>query len=305
MASPHNLDVSDFEQQAFEDMINSQRIGERPIPSLNKGDRIVECMSMDELEEFIAKEENKDDMVASPPIIDWNEMESLDGSISSNGDNSSDMDESITDDSNTNNECFLDETKRIRCEENDAVNLDEKIIEWFEKKKCPFFVASDGGNLNEREHGINRGASAVALGAPLMNEDEDFLSIINDWKHREPIIFIVRTSILPVRVGDNSVSNVHTEASGFCNLATMLYKNPPQISILDSNATIFSARTIRDESNMAIRRQIRGPGVAAGKSYSERMRRIFQDWNGDQHKSIRGEKNQGQWESLKLVFQSR
>ena len=263
----------------------------------------MECMNLDELAEFLAMEENKNDMVASSPTIEWSEEGSLDGSNSINSDNSSDMDKSITDESNTSSEYFLDETKQIRCEGSDAVNLDLKIIEWFEKKKCPFFMASDGGNLNEQEHGINRGASAVALGAPLMDEDEDFLSIIDNWMDREPIIFIVRTSILPVRIGDNSVSNVHTEASGFCNLATMLYKNPPQISILDSNATVFSARTIRDESNMAIRRQIRGPGVAAGKSYSERMRRIFQDWNGDQHKSIRGEKNQGQWESHKLVYQ--
>jgi hypothetical protein len=295
--------VSDFEEQAFEDMINSQRIGERSIPSLNKYDRAIECMTVDELDEFIVMEENKDDMIASTPTIEWSEEGNLDESNSINGDDCSDMDESITGESNASSEYFLDETKQIRYDGSNKVNLDLKIIEWFEKKKCPFFVASDGGNLNEQEHGINRGASAVALGAPLMNEDEDFLSIIDEWMDREPIIFIVRTSILPVRIGDNSVSNVQTEASGFCNLATMLYKNPPQISILDSNATVFSARKIRDEFHTAVRRQMRGPGVAAGNSYSGRMRRLFQDWNGEQHKSIRGEKNQGQWKSLKTAYQ--
>ena len=143
----------------------------------------------------------------------------------------------------------------------------------------------------------------MALGAPYMSKDEDFTSIMDNWMEREPLIFIIRTSILPVRFGNTHTSNAQTEASGFCNLATMLYKNPPQISILDSNATVFSARKIRDESNMPIRRQIRGTGVAAGKSFSGRMRRIFQEWDGEDNESIRGSKNQGQWDNIRRVYQ--
>ena len=99
-----------------------------------------------------------------------------------------------------------------------------------------------------KEHGIDRGASAVALGAPMMNEDEDFDSIMDNWMEKEPVIFIVRTSILPVMIGDTRTSNDQTEASGFCNYVSMLYKNPPQISILDSNTTVFGAR--KSEMNL-------------------------------------------------------
>ena len=128
-------------------------------------------MTLDELDEFLAMEENRDNMIVSTPTIEWSEVGNLDESNSIHGDDSSDMDVSSTDESDTSSEYFLDETKHIKYEGNSKENLDLKIIECFEKKKCPFFVASDGGNLNEQEHGINRGASAVALGAPLMNDD--------------------------------------------------------------------------------------------------------------------------------------
>ena len=213
------------------------------------------------------------------------------------------MDISSREDSMLSDDCYLDKTKCIKFEGDKTENIDLKIIEWFEQKKCPFFLASDGGNLNKKEHGIDRGVSSVVLGAPYMGNDEDFNSIMDHWMERDPLIFIVRTSILPVWIGDTHTSNVQTEASGFCNLATMLYTNPPQISILDSNATVFSARNIRDEPNIPIRRQIRGTGVAAGKSFSGRMRRIFQAWDLHDNESIRGSQNQGQWDNLRRVYQ--
>jgi hypothetical protein len=55
-ASPHECNVIDFEKKAFDDMVNNQRIGERPTPSLDKYDRIMECMDTDELDEFFEME---------------------------------------------------------------------------------------------------------------------------------------------------------------------------------------------------------------------------------------------------------
>ena len=56
-ASPHEYNVIDFEKKVFDDMVNNQRIGVRPTPSLDKCDRIMECMDIDELDEFFEMEE--------------------------------------------------------------------------------------------------------------------------------------------------------------------------------------------------------------------------------------------------------
>ena len=54
---------------------------------------------------------------------------------------------------------------------------------------------------------------------------------------------------------------------------------------------------------MPIRRQVRGAGEAAGKSFCGRMRRLLQEWNGEDHESVRGDKNQGQWDNLRIIHQ--
>ena len=150
---------------------------------------------------------------------------------------------------------------------------------------------------------MDRGASAVALGAPFMESNKTFCDIIDCWMEREPVIFIVRISLLPQWLGDTRTSSIQSEASGFCDLGTLLYKNPPQISILDSNATVFNARSIRAHPDTSIRRQIRGAGIAAGKSYSMKMRTIFKDWAGKASDSVRGLTNAGQWNHFKAVHQ--
>ena len=269
--SMSGLNVHRFEAEMFHKLVTNQRVGEREPPPVNGEDKIVECMNIDDLEQLLdeghtRRDEHGDDIsIKEAP------------------------------------QAFLDATQRIRLHPGSIgskLDTDLLILEWFESKRCPFFLASDGGNLNKKEHGVDRGASAVVLGAPFMSEEETFEHIMDCWMERDPIIFIIRVSLLPTWIGDTHISNMQSEASGFCDLGTLLYRNPPQISILDSNATVFNARAIRDNPNSPIRRQVRGSGVAAGKSFCGKMRRIFQDWNGDALDSIRGKNNQGQWKTL-------
>ena len=85
------------------------------------------------------------DVVVPSLEEEWDGREILDG-------DSRDRDISSDEESNLSEESYLDETKCIRTEGDKNENIDLKIIEWFEKKKCPFFLASDGGNLNKKEH---------------------------------------------------------------------------------------------------------------------------------------------------------
>ena len=174
---------------------------------------------------------------------------------------------------------FLDLTgtiRRTRQSQRRAQSRDEEILQYFEDKNCPFFSGSDGGHLTVENNNVNRGASAAVLCAPYMEEGEIFDDILDCWFERDIVIFVIRVSLLPAHIGTVSVSSVQTEASGFCNLGTMLYNNPPQLLILDSNATVVNARNLRDNPNIPARRRVRGSGVAAGKGYCARMRRIFE-----------------------------
>ena len=201
---------------------------------------------------------------------------------------------------------FLDLTGKIpytRQSQRRARSRDEEILQYFEEKNCPFFSGSDGGHLTVENNGVNRGASAAVLCAPYMEEGERFDDILDCWFERDIVIFVIRVSLLPASIGTVSVSSIQTEASGFCNLGTMLYTNPPQLLILDSNATVVNARNIRDNPNSPARRRVRGSGVAAGKAYCARMRKIFNAWQDDDTESIRGNKNEGQWRNLKLIYQ--
>ena len=281
-------DAQQVEEDIYDTMVTRQRVGERDPPPTTGEDQILECMRLEEVEDFLAEEEDQSHFHNNVTLL--NEEDLANAILNSEEGNG-----------------FLDATGRIRHESispnQDASKSDQLILDWFEDKQCPFFVASDGGNLTKHDHGVDRGASAVALGAPFMESDETFCDIIDCWMEREPIIFIVRISLLPQWLGDTRTSSIQSEASGFCDLGTLLYKNPPQISILDSNATVFNARSIRDNPAVSIRRQVRGAGVAAGKSYSMKMRSIFKDWTGEACDSIRGLTNAGQWNHLKVVHQ--
>jgi hypothetical protein len=71
--------------------------------------------------------------------------------------------------------------------------------------------------------------------------------------------------------------------------------------MLDSNATVFNARTMRDNSNISARRRVRGSGVAAGKGYCARMRKLFEVWEEEGTASVRGVKNKGQCRNLHII----
>ena len=110
-SSPQKLDVSEFEEKTYEDMINNQRIGEKQTPSLDKCDRIIECITLEELDEFFEKDEDRNDAIELLLEIDWSEEGSLNERESINGDEGSETDVSSDGESNTSSESFLDETK--------------------------------------------------------------------------------------------------------------------------------------------------------------------------------------------------
>ena len=55
---------------------------------------------------------------------------------------------------------------------------------------------------------------------------------MDEWFDRDVVTFVIRVSILPKNIGTIKISNMQSEANGFCNLGEILYKNPPQILIL-------------------------------------------------------------------------
>jgi hypothetical protein len=141
-----------------------------------------------------------------------------------------------------------------------------------------FFTAVDGGKLTIENNGKNHGAKTVVLWAPFMADDENFEDIIDTWQDRKAVPFLVRTGCVPNKIGTETTNCGHMELGALNLDLDLLRPEDPCIHILDSNAIAFSARSIRDDSTPAMRRRVRGKGVAAGKGDLERIRVTIDGW---------------------------
>jgi hypothetical protein len=161
----------------------------------------------------------------------------------------------------------------FRCE--DRLEL---IRRYFEDKGCQFFTAVDGGKITVENNGKNHGAKTVVLWAPFMADDENFEDIIDKWQDRRAVLFLVRAGCVPNKIGTETTNCGHTEMGALNLDLDLLRPEDPCIHILDSNAIAFTARSIRDDQTPAMRRRVRGTGVAAGKGDLERLRITIDSW---------------------------
>ena len=77
----------------------------------------------------------------------------------------------------------------------------------------------------------------------------------------------------------------------------------PYMHVLDSNATAFNARSMRDDPTPTMRRRIRGTGIAAGKGECERLRMSIQEWKDPSGKDTRAPWNHRQKVNLKRIME--
>jgi hypothetical protein len=129
----------------------------------------------------------------------------------------------------------------------------ELIRKYFEMKGCPYFTADDGGRFNKREHGEDRGAKATILWAPYMAENETFEDIIDIWQTRKAVPFLARVGCMPHQIGTEVTNCGHMELGALNSDFEMLGANDPCLHLLDSNATAFAARAMRDDPTPTMR----------------------------------------------------
>ena len=127
-------------------------------------------------------------------------------------------------------------------------------------------------------NGKNHGAKTVVLWATFMADDENFEDIIDTWQDRKAVPFLVRTGCVPHKIGTETTNCGHMKLGSLNLDLDLLRLEDPCIHILDSNAIAFTARSIRDDSTPAMRRRVRGTGVAAGKGDLERIRVTIDGW---------------------------
>ena len=153
----------------------------------------------------------------------------------------------------------------------------------------------DGGKFTWSENGTNRGAKATVLWAPYMHPHKNFEDILDNWHTRQAVPFAVRAGCLPHCLGTELYTCNHAELAALnCDL-DMLMHDDPCIHILDSNATAFTARSIRDNPNTSMRRRVRGAGIAAGKGDIERLRNTMDIWTASEPNKSRAPWNERQF----------
>jgi hypothetical protein len=128
------------------------------------------------------------------------------------------------------------------------------------------------------------------------------LRILYTWQDRRAVPFLVRAGCVPNKIGTETTNCGHTEMGAFNLDLELLRPEDPCIHLLDSNAIAFTARSIRDDPTPAMRRRVRGTGVAAGKGDLERLRSTIDSWRS-QGEDIdeRAPWNQRQKENMKKM----
>ena len=209
------------------------------------------------------------------------------------------------------NELFLDLIKRCHPGQNQLhggrrhwfqmEDREELIRRYFEDKGCPYFLAEDGGNYNLKANGEDRGAKVVVLWAPQMSNNENFEDIIESWQDRPAIPIAARVYPLPKYIGIDTTHCGHSEI-GALNMGIDWFDvHDPCMHILDSNATAYNARSMRDEATPSMRRRIRGTGVAAGKGECERLRASIGKWKDPSGEDLRAPWNHRQRINLERI----
>ena len=180
-------------------------------------------------------------------------------------------------------------------------NRGELIRRYFEDKGCPYFLAEDGGNYTHEANGEDRGAT----GAPYMEANESFSGILASWHERPAVPIAARTYILPKNIGTEATNCGHSEEIAALTMGLdWLTAHDLCLHVLESNATAFNAKAIRDNPTPTMRRRIRGTGVAAGKGECERLREIIGEWKEPKGSDARSRWNEVQKENLaKIVRQ--
>jgi hypothetical protein len=130
------------------------------------------------------------------------------------------------------------------------------IRKYFEMKGCPYFTADDGGTFNKKEHGEDRGAKANVLWALFMAENENFEDIIDIWQTRKAVPFLARVGCMPHQIGTEVTNCGHMELGALNSDFEILGVNDPCLHLLDSNATAFAARAMRDDPTPTMKRRL-------------------------------------------------
>ena len=181
---------------------------------------------------------------------------------------------------------------------------EELIRRYYEDKGCPYFLAEDGGNYTMQANGEDRGAKVVVLWAPQMNNNENFEDIMDTWQDRQAIPLAARAYPLPKCIGTETTHCGHSEI-GALNMGIEWFdEHDPCLHVLDSNATAFNARSMRDEPTPSMRRRIRGRGVAAGKGECERLRKNIRKLKEPSGRDLRTPWNHRQRVNLQKIIEA-
>ena len=181
---------------------------------------------------------------------------------------------------------------------------EELIRRYCEDKGCPYFLAEDGGFYTIQSNGEDRGAKVVVLWAPQIKISKIFEDIIDKWQDRQAIPLSARVYPLPKCIGTEATHCGHSEIGALNMGIDWFDKHGPCMHVLDSNATAFTAKSMRDEPIPAMRRRIRGTGVAAGKGECERLRNNVRSWKEPSGKDTRASWNKRQKANLKTIVET-
>jgi hypothetical protein len=114
---------------------------------------------------------------------------------------------------------------------------------------------------------------------------------------------VARVYPLPKCIGTDVTNCGHSEIGALNMGIDWFSAQDPCMHILDSNATAFNARAMRDEAIPTMRKRIRGTGVAAGKGECERLRASIRAWKETSDSDEREPWNQRQRINLKRIVE--